>query len=247
MAACPEEHLAEPQQNTSRQALLDVAAELFTAKGYNAVSTRELTDKAGVNLGAIQYHFGSKSKLFIETILQIFRQRRIQNPLFAYERRDDSREEAALELTLFISSVLQDVCFPQGPDACKLIYREILGATSEHPELCEVLVSTVVEEFYGPVDERIRSLVSILSPSASEHEACLIMQSIMGQCSFYITGRAFIERLRGECVMNECCFLSVSNHIARFSLRGLGMDEGEIIQVIERADIERTTAEERKS
>jgi AcrR family transcriptional regulator len=44
--------------------LVDVAIELFTRRGYDAVSVREITSRAHANLGAITYHFGSKEALY---------------------------------------------------------------------------------------------------------------------------------------------------------------------------------------
>ena len=44
--------------------LLDAAEELFTEHGFEATSLRQLTAAAGVNLAAVNYHFGSKEELF---------------------------------------------------------------------------------------------------------------------------------------------------------------------------------------
>jgi AcrR family transcriptional regulator len=44
--------------------LLRTASRLFTQKGYDAVSVREITAAAHVNLGAVSYHFGSKQALY---------------------------------------------------------------------------------------------------------------------------------------------------------------------------------------
>lgn len=41
-------------------AILDAAEKLFAAHGYDAVSVREITRAAGVNVAAVHYHFGSK-------------------------------------------------------------------------------------------------------------------------------------------------------------------------------------------
>ena len=48
----------------TRDRLLEVAAELFAAKGYDGTSIRDITTAAEANLGAITYHFGSKEGLF---------------------------------------------------------------------------------------------------------------------------------------------------------------------------------------
>jgi len=50
----------------TREALLEAAEELFSQRGFNAVSVREIAQAAGANLGSIPYHFGSKENLLLE-------------------------------------------------------------------------------------------------------------------------------------------------------------------------------------
>lgn len=45
-------------------ALLGAARELFARHGYRGASIRAITRKAGANLGAVTYHFGSKEALY---------------------------------------------------------------------------------------------------------------------------------------------------------------------------------------
>ncbi len=44
--------------------ILDAAEQLFMEHGFEATSLRQLTAAAGVNLAAVNYHFGSKEELF---------------------------------------------------------------------------------------------------------------------------------------------------------------------------------------
>src|SRR5918911_3680849 len=60
----------KPQHET-RTRILDAAEELFMQHGFEATSMRQLTAKAGVNLAAVNYHFGSKDAL----IEAVFRRR----------------------------------------------------------------------------------------------------------------------------------------------------------------------------
>src|SRR5256885_9532365 len=55
----------------TRTRILDAAEELFMQHGFEATSMRLLTGKAGVNLAAVNYHFGSKDAL----IEALFRRR----------------------------------------------------------------------------------------------------------------------------------------------------------------------------
>src|SRR3954452_20611663 len=47
----------------ARTRSLDAAEELFMQHGFGGTSMRLLTAKAGVNLAAVNYHFGSKHAL----------------------------------------------------------------------------------------------------------------------------------------------------------------------------------------
>ncbi|HYC05418.1 MAG TPA: TetR/AcrR family transcriptional regulator [Azospirillaceae bacterium] len=47
----------------TKELILDAAERLFAARSYSSVSLRELTAAAGVNLAAVNYHFGSKDAL----------------------------------------------------------------------------------------------------------------------------------------------------------------------------------------
>lgn len=44
--------------------ILDAAQELFAERGYDGASIRAITRRAGANLGAVTYHFGSKEALY---------------------------------------------------------------------------------------------------------------------------------------------------------------------------------------
>jgi AcrR family transcriptional regulator len=48
---------------TTKNKILDAAEILFADTGFNGTSLREITGTAGVNLAAVNYHFGSKKEL----------------------------------------------------------------------------------------------------------------------------------------------------------------------------------------
>ncbi|MFV0371062.1 MAG: TetR/AcrR family transcriptional regulator [Azonexus sp.] len=61
----------ETRTSDTRARILDVAERLFMAHGYDGTSMRQITGEAGVNLAAVNYHFGSKEAL----IQEVFRRR----------------------------------------------------------------------------------------------------------------------------------------------------------------------------
>lgn len=50
-------------QSETVERILDAAEQLFAEKGFAETSLRLITSKAGVNLAAVNYHFGSKKAL----------------------------------------------------------------------------------------------------------------------------------------------------------------------------------------
>jgi AcrR family transcriptional regulator len=49
--------------DSTRQRILDTALELFTAQGFAATSTRELSERLGFTKAALYYHFRTKDEL----------------------------------------------------------------------------------------------------------------------------------------------------------------------------------------
>jgi AcrR family transcriptional regulator len=52
----------------TKQHILDIAEQIFAERGYAATSLRAVTQAAGVNLAAVNYHFGTKAKLLFAVV-----------------------------------------------------------------------------------------------------------------------------------------------------------------------------------
>jgi len=127
---------------TARERLLDAAERLFADAGYNGVSVRDIVSAAGVNLGAIPYHFGTKENLFKE----VFYRRAIplQAEREAHLRRiqEESGGKPTLEGVLW--ALLEPVFrATRGHDA----FRRLLGRASMDPTR---EVRKLMAEIYTP-------------------------------------------------------------------------------------------------
>ena len=58
----------------TRGRILEAALDLFAASGFDGASTRTIAERAGVNLPAIQYYFGSKEGLYRAVVEQFSQQ-----------------------------------------------------------------------------------------------------------------------------------------------------------------------------
>ncbi len=223
------------EQKNSRDSLLEAGRRLFTEKGYQAVSTRELAESAGVNLGAIQYHFGSKAKLFVETIYSLMKESDYTDFRAVIERGVSTDRAPSLRLADFIFAFLEFLLRCEGPQPCRMMFREVLSDTSNDAELREALVSSFVHDFIQPVDNILLSIVRAISPSLHERELGMAAQSVIGQCAFFLTHRPFAERLRGYDVALSPYFEETASHIVQFTLRALRCDEKTIAAALEGA------------
>lgn len=57
-----------PDPGSTRQRILDAAEALFAERGFDGVSLRQITARAGVELALANYHFGPKHELFVAVI-----------------------------------------------------------------------------------------------------------------------------------------------------------------------------------
>lgn len=52
----------------TRQKILDASAAVFSERGFNGATVREIVHRAGVNIAAVNYHFGNKEALYTEAL-----------------------------------------------------------------------------------------------------------------------------------------------------------------------------------
>lgn len=69
--------------NKTKLALIEAAGSLAVEKGFGAVTTRGVAERAGENIGSIHYHFGGRDQLF-EAVLRHVAQSWIEAPLKDY-------------------------------------------------------------------------------------------------------------------------------------------------------------------
>lgn len=142
-----------------------------------------------------------------------------------------SRQMAAERLCNFIATFLGSMLRHEGPQPCRLIFREIFGGASREHEMFEALVSSTVNDFIRPTDSALISVLEHLSAGKHDRVALeMCAQSIIGQCAFYLTHAPFILRLRGINPAESPHFEETIRHISTFSLRAMGCEE-EMIQL----------------
>lgn len=114
------------QELTTRDKIMDIAHDLFAKKGFDAVSVREISKEAVVNLSAINYHFENKLSLFrsvmqksIESIVEDLEAIFISNPdiealeyidkMFSFLVKNQLRLFSSFKFFMSMSDVFKDL------------------------------------------------------------------------------------------------------------------------------------------
>lgn len=161
----------------TRERVLDIAEGLFAERGIDAVSIRDITGAADVNLAAINYHFGTKEKL-IEAVVE----RRFVTVSDERLRALDAVEKTAGDKPLRLEAVLEAIFRPEidlamnrsggGARFAKLLARCFV---EPHPA-AEKVIHRDIERLAGRFDVALRRAM----PKLSSEEVFWRMHLLMG-------------------------------------------------------------------
>lgn len=130
----PEAHAAK------RQHILDSAAVLFAARGYERTTTSQLCAQAGISLGTLYHYFPGKKQLFLAVLTQDEQQTR---SLLEELAEDPDPMEALLR---FVSHLAEPAA--EHPIVPQLVLEAMLQAHRD-PEVRKVLEDAESHETHG--------------------------------------------------------------------------------------------------
>jgi AcrR family transcriptional regulator len=198
-----------------RQRLLDAAEELFATRGFDGASVRDICEKAGMNVASVNYHFGDKQRLYVETLKQ------------AHACADAGDEEGFPDwppgtppvdmLRGFIRIMAARMHVPARPTAMQLLMREFAHPSAAGQE--------IILRYIQPKAFRLRDVLSELLPGADSRRLLMIGFSVIGQILFYRQNRPVVELMFGKERVDALDLAAVTDHVTRFTLAALGRDE----------------------
>lgn len=206
-----------------RERLLVTAEKLFAQRGLASVSIRDLVGDAEANIAAVNYHFGGKENLYLETLRYSFRNLAQLLPKLAslqtQAKAAGTVEAAECAIRLFIEE-LMNIIFVSGKNSQRadLLRQELCNPTEA--------LDVIVEEFSAPLFKILVALVEQVRPDmAANKESHLVAMSITGQCLNYSLALPLTLKLLKQPKMTPGLIQKLSKQIADFSLRALSKGE----------------------
>ncbi len=197
----------------TRTRICEAAGPVFAEKGFRSATVREICRQAGVNVASINYHFGDKERLYIETVKYAHEQRAQQVPLPEFPVGTAPEQK----LRAFIHAlVTRMIGVPRSPWEVQLLLREVLQPTGACKEL--------VESYFRPMFGRLLSILDELLPAETpDFKRKQIGFSIVGQCLHYRVAGEVVAMIVPEDEHKAHFEPShLADHIADLSLAALG-------------------------
>jgi len=183
--------LDKPLHETQTR-ILDAAEELFMQHGFEAASMRMLTAKAGVNLAAVNYHFGSKDAL----IEAVFRRR--LDPMNAERIAELARlEQQAGEplapeaiVRAFVRTSLRMIEDERGGRN----FIRLLGRTYTDPAKH---IRALIGRLYAPVMAHFKEALARALPELPRDELVWRMHFMFGTLSYTLAATDTVQLIAG--------------------------------------------------
>jgi len=208
-----------PEDTKSR--LLTAAGELFAELGYEGATARQICERAGVNIAAINYHFKSKEHLYVEAV-------KAAAPLFRPEeadlerrleelRQSGDRHQAAQLLADYIRLMTRHMIAEVAPEwKVKLMMREML---EPHESCCEFFRQHIQRNF-----TILLGILEILFREEMPPERRIQTGlSIVAQCLHYRMAHDVLEFLVPPELRGKFTAEDVARHIIEFTFSALGL------------------------
>lgn len=191
---------------------MEAAGKIFAEEGYAKATVRDICGQAGVNIAAINYHFGDKKGLYLAVL------KHYQAIVFeAYPPDMGIKETQTPEekLRAYIRSFLMRI-MDEGRPAWfgKLLTREFAQPSWAFDILVDETIRPSFQLLTGIVAE-------IMGKGAKERTIRLCSMSIVGQCLYFMHSHPVISRLYPGESFGRKQIDELTDHITGFSLQGL--------------------------
>ena len=148
-------------QMDTRTTILMVATKLFSERGYEGVSMRNIADEVNISAAALYNHFSDKQSLYLTAISESFVDK--SAPLIQLMQGSGTAIERLEKFILLHCQLMYE-----DPEFHRLIQRELLDGDEQR-------LAFLAEHVFAPAFNCIKSLLTELKPDADTHTLVVII------------------------------------------------------------------------
>jgi AcrR family transcriptional regulator len=202
------QHTRSSRDDTRRR-ILQAAGPIFAEQGFHAATIKQITDAAKANVAAVNYHFGSKRKLYLEVLRLALPD--IRGLLFQTIPGSSPKEE----LRSFISDIISSMVGEDRPRwYSEVAVREIVSPSDALPIL--------VDEYFAPATRNLENIVRKFCAHEPEAEQVrLVAQSIFALCVYWVIYRKFLPYVWPGFSLSEARSKWIADYVYELSLQAM--------------------------
>ncbi len=167
-----------PPKEATADRIRDAADELFCRVGYDAVSVRDIADRAGVNKALVFYHFTSKADLF-ERVLERYYEAHRRALASAFEAEGSPRERMHRMIDAYLDFMAKNVRYA-------VLVQQQISNPETHP---------LVEKNLAPLYRWIEHAISEVAPHAGPGGPRQLFVTFSGLVINYFTYAPMLARV----------------------------------------------------
>jgi AcrR family transcriptional regulator len=198
-------------QDPTKARLIEAAGKEFAAKGFERATIRAISEEAGTNIAAVNYHFGDKEGLYEAALLE------------AHECSKAGSDPADLQvppedrLREFVRQFLTNILDKgrRGTWHEALMLHELIQPTRA--------ADVLVRESIGPRFHFLKATLRELFPEADDRRLHAMAFSTVGQCLHYKVARPISVRLIGDEALEALDVEYLTDHITSLILASARM------------------------
>ncbi len=111
----------------TREKIIDAAWKLFSKDGFEAVSVRDVTNEAGVNLASVSYHFSGKDGLIQEIVAKALVPLNKQRVLLLKKAGDEIGRVEDVPLERIIEAFVRPIVCPEEFGGCADMIAQLMA------------------------------------------------------------------------------------------------------------------------
>jgi len=148
----------------TKEQIITVAERLFADNGFAGTTLRNVVSEAGVNLAAVNYHFGSKEELF-RAVVSRFARPVVEQELRLLSELKAGAELPSLEevLTVILKPSLEILSEDEGT---RLVRARFMGRCRTEPDP----IQSIANKEFAPVTEVSLDLLQRVLPEQSRSQ-----------------------------------------------------------------------------